>query len=490
MKSQILNIKNCIALLIGLTGGLSSFAQQTPLSNFYNFNQLLLSPAEAGSNTVFEGVGSHRIQWQGIEGAPTTTFLGLHGALNEKMGIGGRIVMDQTDLLRQLNASFSYAYRIKLNDEANLSFGVAAMMVQNSIAYSEAVVGDYADEVINGSDQDGMAFDAEAGVMLDYKRLRLGIASSHLFESGVNYDLPDGSGSSTYERVRQFRVYSSYLFDLSENWDLEPFVLLRNQGVESMQYEINSMTSWKQTLFLGAGYRNQAGMIARAGFQLTDQLLAAYAYEFSNSGVASYSSGTHEFMIRYRISNKKAEKAEVKNKDIIEKSTSEILVAPVDEPAEEEPSPKITDVVKAAPVEEKVEPAPKPTPAPKSTTAAKVKLDPVTQEAFDKNIAFEFESSNAKLENNASLDKVASFLNNNPDVRVRIEGHTCNMGTDEVNTRYSLKRANSVKDYLLNKGVKPGQMEVKAMLDKEPLVPNTSIANRQKNRRVEIEIID
>ena len=63
------------------------------------------------------------------------------------------------------------------------------------------------------------------------------------------------------------------------------------------------------------------------------------------------------------------------------------------------------------------------------------------------------------------------------------------MGNDEVNTRYSLQRANTVKQYLLKKGVLENQMELKAMRDTEPLVPNTSIENRKQNRRVEIRLI-
>ena len=292
------NMKKLIIAFIGIVAASTAIqAQQTPLSNFYNFNEYLINPAQAGYRNQLEGSASHRIQWQGIDGAPRTSFVGVHGALNDKMGLGAKIMVDQTDILQQFSAALSYAYRIQINDDSKISFGISGMALQNSINYGDAVIGNYADEVITGGDQDGMTFDAEAGILYEMKKFKLGLSTSHLFESGVEYDVPDEDRTATFERIRQINGYSSYLFDLSDNWDLEPFIMIRNQGPESFQYEVNALSSYKQSLFLGLGYRQEAGYIARAGFQITDQLIAAYAYEFASSGVASYSGGSHEFML-------------------------------------------------------------------------------------------------------------------------------------------------------------------------------------------------
>ena len=128
-------MKRLITVIAGVLVSSVAMAQQTPLSNFYNFNEYLLNPSEAGINNRIEGTASRRIQWQGIDGAPKTTFLGIHGALKDNMGLGFKMNLDQTDILKQFNAALSYAYRIKLNDKANLSFGISAMMVQNSVGY-------------------------------------------------------------------------------------------------------------------------------------------------------------------------------------------------------------------------------------------------------------------------------------------------------------------------------------------------------------------
>lgn len=493
MKTNYTFTTKVIVAAIGLMFSGTVSAQQTPLSNFYNFNEYLLNPAEAGAHNLVEGTASHRIQWQGIEGAPTTTFFGLHGALNDKMGIGAKVTVDQTDILKQFNAALSYAYRIKLNEKANLSFGVSGMMVQNSIGYGDAVIGNLADEVVNGGNESGIAFDAEAGAMLQYQKFRFGVASAHLFESGVGYDLPENGGDGTFERVRQFSAYTSYEFDLSDNWTLEPFALVRNQGVESFQFEVNALTTWKETLHLGVGYRQEAGFIGRVGFQITDQIVAAYAYEMGTTGVASYSNGSHEFMLGYRLAKRtkdvKKELAPNMTDKKVEESP-EVVQKKVEEAVEPtiQIEPKEVEAV-VEKVEEKIV-AKTPVVEQKEVTE-KAPVEVLT--AFDKDIKFDFASAakeNSTIGTNEGLDVIADYLKKNRGQRIRIEGHTCDRGNDEVNTFYSNKRANTVRDYLLAKGVNENQMEVKAMLDRDPKVPNTSEENRKQNRRVEIELLD
>lgn len=566
-KTKRANMKKALLSLSIIGLGLASVttvqAQQTPLSNFYNFNEYLINPAQAGYRNQLEGSASHRIQWQGIEGAPTTTFLGVHGALNDNMGLGVKLNLDQTDILQQFNAAVSYAYRIKLNEGSSLSFGISGMALQNSINYGDAVIGDYADDVINGGDQSGMTFDAEFGILYELKKFKFGVASSHLFESGVDYDIPENGGTGTFERVRQFTAYSSYQFDLNESWTLEPFALVRNQGPGSFQFELNALTAYNEMLYLGAGYRQEAGYIGRVGFQITDQLMAAYAYEFGNTGVASYSGGSHEFMLGYNLGKMHKKEPEVKE-ELAPEPTAKRVEEKVIPTTESEDDVELINGVfqynnlpqanaalvilneegyaidtiytndqgtfsynkltadqnysivplnineldelridlnstntngdKKVHYVSKVDFGPVTNKEDKYSKEEEVKeVGKLNPEVFEKDIKFDFESSNKEsstIESNPALDKIAAYLVANPNKRIRLEGHTCNMGSDEVNRRYSLQRANTVKDYFMNKGVKGNQMEVKAMLDSEPLVPNTSIKNRQQNRRVELEMIN
>lgn len=88
-----------------------------------------------------------------------------------------------------------------------------------------------------------------------------------------------------------------------------------------------------------------------------------------------------------------------------------------------------------------------------------------------------------------ALDVLYEMLSENPDLCIRIIGHTDNVGSDEKNKVLSQGRANSVRKEMVRRGIKAERMLTEGKGESEPIVPNTSESNRQKNRRVEIEIV-
>lgn len=88
------------------------------------------------------------------------------------------------------------------------------------------------------------------------------------------------------------------------------------------------------------------------------------------------------------------------------------------------------------------------------------------------------------------IDEIAAIMKENPDLNFLVVGHTCNLGSLEVNRTVGQKRANSLRDELLKRGVPAAQLSTESRWYKEPLVPNTSEANRKRNRRVEVELVD
>lgn len=84
------------------------------------------------------------------------------------------------------------------------------------------------------------------------------------------------------------------------------------------------------------------------------------------------------------------------------------------------------------------------------------------------------------------LDQFASGLGNQPGADVRIIGHTDNTGSDALNERLSLERAQSVRNYLVDRGVRADTIQVAGRGEREPIADNATEAGRAKNRRVEI----
>ncbi len=99
-----------------------------------------------------------------------------------------------------------------------------------------------------------------------------------------------------------------------------------------------------------------------------------------------------------------------------------------------------------------------------------------------------FESGRAALRPGIeeTLTELVSILENNPDIRVRLEGHTDNIGSESSNEMLSQKRAESVKDYLVSAGVDAARIQTIGMGESNPIATNATEEGRAQNRRVDI----
>ncbi len=108
---------------------------------------------------------------------------------------------------------------------------------------------------------------------------------------------------------------------------------------------------------------------------------------------------------------------------------------------------------------------------------------------FNSALLFKINSSDLSDSAKASLNKMSGIFNEYPETNILVEGHTDDTGTDEFNMQLSEKRAKAVADYLETKGVSNTRFSVKWYGETEPKYANTTDANRQLNRRVELAII-
>ena len=103
-----------------------------------------------------------------------------------------------------------------------------------------------------------------------------------------------------------------------------------------------------------------------------------------------------------------------------------------------------------------------------------------------------FDSGQASLKPGANLvlDRLATFMQQNPQTNVRIEGHTDSTGSAEFNQELSQRRADAVAVALENRGLAPGRVRTVGRGQDFPVASNSSAAGRQQNRRVEIVFSD
>ena len=88
-----------------------------------------------------------------------------------------------------------------------------------------------------------------------------------------------------------------------------------------------------------------------------------------------------------------------------------------------------------------------------------------------------------------ALNELYRFLEARPTQRIRIIGHTDNIGSDRSNQILSEGRCKEVRQAMIDRGIHPDRIEIEGRGEKDPIVPNTSDENRQMNRRVEIVLL-
>ncbi len=167
-----------------------------------------------------------------------------------------------------------------------------------------------------------------------------------------------------------------------------------------------------------------------------------------------------------------------------------LLLHEVQPPAAEETALK----AKAQKAEEQQKQAPKAKAAPKP----EVKPQPSRadlQHALDKilsgkRVEFLYAKNELTPKSKKILDQVAQVLQRYPGLRIEIGGHTDSDGTEVRNLILSQKRAETVKKYLVLKGIVPDRLVAKGYGESRPLVKNDTPTHKQRNRRVEFRVIN
>jgi outer membrane protein OmpA-like peptidoglycan-associated protein len=120
-----------------------------------------------------------------------------------------------------------------------------------------------------------------------------------------------------------------------------------------------------------------------------------------------------------------------------------------------------------------------------------IELDPIAQGTIFtlNNIFFEYNKYELQDKSKTELDALVKFLQDNPDVKGEVSGHTDNIGAAENNMTLSLNRAHSVRDYLVNAGIDANRLTYKGFGSTKPATSNDTEEGRAKNRRIEFKVL-
>jgi OOP family OmpA-OmpF porin len=159
----------------------------------------------------------------------------------------------------------------------------------------------------------------------------------------------------------------------------------------------------------------------------------------------------------------------------------------VPKPAEPKIEPKALVVPAPAPAPM---PAPAPAPVAKPAPAPVVPAAPVSEKVtYAADAFFDFNKATLKPEATAKLDDLVSKTSGMSLEVIIAVGHTDSIGGDAYNDKLSVKRSEAVKSYLVSKGVEKNRVYTEGKGKRQPVADNNTVEGRNKNRRVEIEVV-
>jgi OmpA-OmpF porin, OOP family len=124
-------------------------------------------------------------------------------------------------------------------------------------------------------------------------------------------------------------------------------------------------------------------------------------------------------------------------------------------------------------------------PQPKPVERAMIQEKAPEKVSIALEIVFDTAKADIKPRYDAKIKEVADFMTKYPKTTAIIEGHTDNVGSDESNLRLSTRRAESVRNYLIQKfGIAPERLTAKGYGSSRPVADNATAEGRQKNRRI------
>jgi type IX secretion system PorP/SprF family membrane protein len=476
----------------------------------YNFTTQRINPALIGTTRYATAEIVSRTQKTGGDFAINSNFISASYPLVKVStgrpwaGIGVSLLDDRSGgIFSTQEAALTYAVNVRLSRYEILSFGAKALYQSRRISM---------DGFYTGSQyvQD-RGFDTSISSGEPAGDLRAGNTT---FSAGVQWIQTDKNGApSSY--------WGLSIFDLNQREDIffksnvsPPSTIVFNGGFELYRY--NSLSVFPEILYTGNSSNHLFNIGARFQYELQtpkDHLNILTKYVPGRSGIiglqlerevfslgASYdlplfvsnsgNLGAFEIALAFKklVTPKTRGRSRQQNKQTPGKPlTNGMARRPKLKPIQKQKQTP-TDSLTTPPTPE-VEIIKNDSIAPNGNVkVGKIKSEPFLVEKITLRFHFEFNSIDLDNETEDFLENLSTTLKEDPKMKLKITGHTDNVGNEKFNQRLSIKRAQTVKDYLTKKGIDPSRVDVDGKGLSEPIETNETNEGRSKNRRVEISV--
>ncbi len=333
-------MKKLITVLILIVTVSLGYAQAKSAYTQYILNPFILNPALAGIENYTDIKISTRNQWTGINGAPVTTYLSIHGPIGKSdyrtsatsfnvpgvnprgnqywddyaapasphHGIGLVISNDRAGYINKWNIMANYAYHRPLSAKTTLAAGFTGGLYGINIDKTKATFADGQPDLafaLATGDIRKVTLELGAGLWLYSARYFAGISVLNIIPGKAKFTDLDQYG--TYYTPNFFAT-AGYRIALGDELSMIPSVMVQYWQPQLLGAHANVKFQYLDKGWVGGSYRYSnflQGYSAMAGFYLGSIMNISYSYEVATDArLRTYTGNTHEFMIGFTLNNK------------------------------------------------------------------------------------------------------------------------------------------------------------------------------------------
>jgi type IX secretion system PorP/SprF family membrane protein len=294
--------------------------QYFALPNYYNAGAI-------GTSDLLNIRAGSRLQWVGIDNAPTAFLVGAEMPfkfINKRFGVGLIMQQESMGLYSNMNLGAQIAYKQKLF-KGTLSIGAQIGFIDQSFKGTDVYLPDdddyhqSSDDAIPQQDIRGNALDVGFGLYYTHKLFWLGLSGTHLNSPSVKLNAESGQDSN--EQNYEFQMGRTLYFIAGSNIPLKNtlFEVMPSMLVKTdMTFTTGELTlrgRYNKFITFGVGYRWKDAVYAVASVEIKGFYIG-YSYDYATSAIAQASSGSHEIFAGYSLKLDLSDKNRHRHKSI------------------------------------------------------------------------------------------------------------------------------------------------------------------------------
>ncbi len=297
-------MKNRYIIILILTFiSLVGMGQQMALQSQYMVNKFTINPAFAGTQ---KGIPIHlgvRRQWSAIKEAPVTQYLSANLALGGGLGAGATLYNEVSGPTRRTGLGLSAAYQFSLaksgDNDHQLSLGLSGILSQHVLDKKKLETYLPDDPTIIAAYDNQLLPDVNFGAYYhNSDKYFLALSVMNLIQTKT--DINNITNKVKNNFVRNYYLMAAYNVEVNKDFIVQPNVMVQAIEALPMQVDINTRLLLQGKYWVGLSYRLQDAIVGMFGMKF-NSLEFSYSYDMTMSNIKTYSNGSHEIHLIYRL---------------------------------------------------------------------------------------------------------------------------------------------------------------------------------------------